>query len=154
MIYHKIKKLIVINISVVSAIMLFVACAVSAGAVQGDKALSGTDSIIYGDANNDGKVDIRDCTYIQKYINKSVVPEDYNYFMTVADLNQDSQVNIKDTTVLQKYINGLYSTIPITPDTPRPTVIYTTTTTTQTTTPTTPPPVNDDEGYNNHVYKP
>ena len=134
--------------------MLFVACAVSVGAVQNDKAFSGTDSIIYGDANNDGKVDIRACTYIQKCINKSVVPKDYNYYITVADVNQDSGVNSKDTTVLQKYINGLYSTIPITPDTPRPTVIYTTTTTTQTTTPTTPPPVNDDEGYNNHVYKP
>ena len=154
MICRKVKKLIIFNISVVSAIMLFVACAVSVGAVQNDKAFSGTDSIIYGDANNDGKVDIRDCTYIQKCINKSVVPKDYNYYITVADVNQDSGVNIKDTTVLQKYINGLYSTIPITPDTPRPTVIYTTTTTTQTTTPTTPPPVNDDEGYNNHVYKP
>ena len=46
MICRKVKKLIIFNISVVSAIMLFVACAVSVGAVQNDKAFSGTDSII------------------------------------------------------------------------------------------------------------
>ncbi|MGN1131913.1 MAG: dockerin type I repeat-containing protein [Ruminococcus sp.] len=148
MICRKLKKLIIVNISLLFTIMLFVVCAVSVGAVPSDNAFSGTDSILYGDANNDGKVDIRDCTYIQKCINKSVVPQDNNYYMTVADLNQDSRVNIKDTTILQKYINGLYSSLPITTDTPRPTVIYTSTT------PTTTVPVNDDEGYNNIVYKP
>ena len=148
MICRKLKKLIIVNISVFSIIMLFVVCAFSVGAIRNNNEFLGTDSILYGDANNDSKVDIRDCTYIQKCINKSVVPQDYNYYMTVADVNQDSQVNIKDSTILQKYINGLYSSLPITPDTPRPTVIYTSTT------PTTTVPVNDDEGYNNIVYKP
>ena len=152
MICCNIKKFIMASMSIVAMIILTITCVISAGAVDNENTTE--IDYYYGDANNDSAINVKDCTYIQKCINKSVVPEDYNYYITVADVNQDSGVNIKDTTVLQKYINGLYSSLPITPDTPRPTVIYTTTTTTQTTTPTTPPPVNDDEGYNNHVYKP
>lgn len=61
-----------------------------------------TPALIIGDANNDGLVDVKDATLIQKYTSLLDVEID----LTVADVNNDSIVNIKDATMIQKYACG------------------------------------------------
>ena len=102
---------------------------------------------MYGDADNDDFVDIKDCTYVQKCIDKVVVQQDYSYYMLVADLNCDSYVDIRDITILQKYLCGINTFIPIDTHT-KPSTL------TSTTDEPTTPPEKDDDGYNNQIYKP
>lgn len=139
MICCNIKKFITASMSVVAMIILTVTCVISAGAVDNENTTE--IDYYYGDANNDGNVNIKDCTYIQKYINNVVKPENYDYFAIVSDLNKDGEVDVKDVTYLQKLI------VRINPSAPDPTE-------TTTTSPTTPPQITDEEGYNNHIYRP
>ena len=139
MICCNIKKLIIAGMSVVAMIILTVTCVISAGAVDNENTTE--IDYYYGDANNDSAINVKDCTYIQKYINNVVKPENYDYFVIVSDLNRDGEMDIKDVTYLQKMIVG------INPLTPTPTE-------TTTTAPTTPPQITDEEGYNNHIYRP
>ena len=139
MICCNIKKFIIAGMSVVAMIILTVTCVISAGAVDNENTTE--IDYYYGDANNDSAINVKDCTYIQKYINNVVKPENYDYFVIVSDLNRDGEMDIKDVTYLQKMIVG------INPLTPTPTE-------TTTTAPTTPPQITDEEGYNNHIYRP
>ena len=125
--------------SVVAMIILTVTCVISAGAVDNENTTE--IDYYYGDANNDSAINVKDCTYIQKYINNVVKPENYDYFVIVSDLNADGEMDIKDATYLQKMIVGINSLTP-------------TPTETTTTAPTTPPQITDEEGYNNHIYRP
>lgn len=58
-----------------------------------------------GDANRDGKLNIRDATLIQKFIAKieSLDAEQ----LSLSDYNTDGKVNIKDATLIQKKIANL-----------------------------------------------
>lgn len=123
-------------------IILTITCVISAGAVDNENTTE--INYYYGDANNDNSINVKDCTYIQKYINNVVKPENYDYFAIVSDINSDGEVDIKDVTYLQKMIVGIN---PLRPD-------PTETTTTTSKAPTTPPQITDDEGYNNHIYRP
>ena len=58
-----------------------------------------------GDVNNDGKLNIRDATAIQKYLAKMLTASEIN--LLAADYNLDSRINIKDATEIQKTIAGL-----------------------------------------------
>lgn len=53
-----------------------------------------------GDVNMDGKLNIRDATYIQKYLAKMVNLEDAA--LALADYDENGKVNIKDATAIQK----------------------------------------------------
>ena len=139
MICCNIKKFITASMSIVAMIILTITCVISAGAVDNENTTE--IDYYYGDANNDSAINVKDCTYIQKYINNVVKPENYDYFAIVSDLNRDGEMDIKDATYLQKLIVG------INPLTPTPTE-------TTTTAPTTPPQITDEEGYNNHIYRP
>lgn len=58
-----------------------------------------------GDANMDGKLNIRDATTIQKYLAKVLsLTEDA---LKLADFNSDSKLNIKDATTIQKKLAGI-----------------------------------------------
>lgn len=142
MICCNIKKLIIAGMSVVAMIILTITCVISAGAVDNENTTE--IDYYYGDANNDSAVNVKDCTYIQKYLNNVVKPENYDYFAIVSDINGDGEVDIKDVTYLQKLIVGIN---PLRPDPAE-------TTTTTSKAPTTAPPITDDEGYNNHIYRP
>lgn len=65
----------------------------------------GVNLFMRGDVNNDGKLNIRDATLIQKYIAKMVTVNDIN--LLAADFNLDSRINIKDATNIQKTIAGI-----------------------------------------------
>ena len=60
---------------------------------------------ILGDVNNDGKLNIRDATAIQKYLAKLIKAENIN--LDVADFDQNTKVNVKDATNIQKKLAGL-----------------------------------------------
>lgn len=60
---------------------------------------------VYGDANNDGKINVNDVTAIQKHL---------SYLDTLtadgeilADTNKDGKISIKDATYIQKYLVGI-----------------------------------------------
>lgn len=58
-----------------------------------------------GDANADGKVNIRDATYIQKYVANMAT---FTTLETLrAETNFDGKINIRDATFIQKLLAGL-----------------------------------------------
>lgn len=61
------------------------------------------ETYIIGDANADGKVNVKDATYIQKYIAGLIDTIDEE----VADCDGDGKVNIKDATAIQKFVADL-----------------------------------------------
>lgn len=59
------------------------------------------DEMLYGDANRDGSVDIRDVGVIQRYICKW---DNIDIDLTAADVNLDGVVNVRDVGIIQRYI--------------------------------------------------
>ena len=55
-----------------------------------------------GDANLDGKVNIKDATHIQRYVASIIIFSDDE--LSFADVNADGKVNIKDATRIQSAI--------------------------------------------------
>ena len=60
---------------------------------------------MFGDANGDGLISIKDATYIQKAILSTDKITDY--LKKYGDINGDGIVNVKDATIIQKYVTGL-----------------------------------------------
>ena len=58
-----------------------------------------------GDANLDGKINIRDATYIQKHTASIVNMSETEALR--ADVNFDGKINVKDATYIQKMLAGL-----------------------------------------------
>lgn len=59
---------------------------------------------LVGDADNDGGVDVRDATFIQKYVAKMLESDPYTvpYAKFLADINEDGEITIQDATLIQK----------------------------------------------------
>lgn len=57
---------------------------------------------IIGDANKDGKVNIKDATIIQKHIAK--METGVEIVLEIADCFEDGKINIKDATLIQKFL--------------------------------------------------
>ena len=66
---------------------------------------------VFGDPNNDGKIDITDATYIQNYLAEYIEFSELQYI--VADVNGDGNVNIQDVTDLQRYIAEIIAILPV-----------------------------------------
>ena len=64
----------------------------------------GNSKMIYGDADGNGEVDIKDCTLISKHIAKAVSISDERIVLT--DVDEDGATLIKDVTCIQKFIAG------------------------------------------------
>lgn len=58
-----------------------------------------------GDANLDGKVNIRDATYIQKHVASILQMTDLEILR--AEVNFDGKINVRDATYIQKLLAGL-----------------------------------------------
>lgn len=70
---------------------------------------------IYGDVNGDGKVDIRDSTFLQRSVNNETgyeIANGSNAFKR-ADVNGDDNVNIIDATYIQKYLLHMIDELPV-----------------------------------------
>lgn len=73
--------------------------------------LAGDYVSLIGDADGNKKIDIKDATWIQKYI-ASIKGLDYVYVFEdlrsfACDYNRDENINIKDATAIQKHIAGI-----------------------------------------------
>ncbi len=69
------------------------------------------DKGILGDVNDDGKVNIKDATLIQKALAK--LAEFTEAEILRADVNSDTKVNIKDATAIQKFVAKIETGLPI-----------------------------------------
>lgn len=77
--------------------------------VQGDNVTAyaqwiKTDTIILGDANLDGIINIKDVSFIQRYLSQIVNMSEAN--IIAADVNNDGEVDVNDVTLIQQYISG------------------------------------------------
>ncbi len=66
---------------------------------------NGINALQCGDANLDGKVNIRDATYIQKFAASLVEMSDLEKLR--AECNFDGKINVRDATYIQKMLAGL-----------------------------------------------
>lgn len=63
-----------------------------------------------GDANLDGKINIKDATHIQRYAASIIIFSDEE--LHFANVNGDKKVNIKDATMIQKFIAKIIGSFP------------------------------------------
>ncbi len=61
--------------------------------------------VVLGDANGDGKLNIRDATAIQKHLAKIITLDDNA--IELCDFNNDSKVDVRDATAIQKHLAGI-----------------------------------------------
>lgn len=64
-----------------------------------------------GDSNNDGKVNIKDATQIQRYVASFIDDSSPNFNYKNSDTDADGKITIKDATVIQKYVAGIKSSL-------------------------------------------
>lgn len=60
-----------------------------------------------GDANGDGKVNIKDATQIQKFVAGLVNEKAKDFVFKCADADANGKVNVRDATIVQKMVAGL-----------------------------------------------
>ena len=60
-------------------------------------------SVLIGDVNGDKKVNVKDLTALQRWINEWPI----EIVEANADVNGDTKINVKDLTALQKLINSM-----------------------------------------------
>lgn len=65
----------------------------------------------YGDADLNGKVNVKDATAVQKHTAKMLTLEDDAFIQ--ADVTGDGKVNIKDATSIQKYVAKIIDAFPV-----------------------------------------
>ena len=68
-------------------------------------------SYLSGDANGDGKINVKDATQIQKAAASLVTLDEVQTL--AADANGDGKVNVKDATAIQKFVAGIPVSFPI-----------------------------------------
>lgn len=68
-----------------------------------DDETSPDESFILGDADSDGRVNVKDATAIQKH----VADMEVTIHIGAADADQDQRVNVKDATAIQKFAAGM-----------------------------------------------
>ena len=67
-------------------------------------------SFKYGDANCDGKLNIKDATTIQRHAAMIIKLDETA--LRLADVNADGKVNVKDATMVQKFLAKLIASFP------------------------------------------
>lgn len=102
--------------SLIISIMLFTSLMITVSAYSDSE-------FVNGDVDLDGKLSIRDTTYIQKYLAKTLSFTSQE--MKLADFNLDGEVNIGDATKIQKVIAKIEE-IPTESTSPTPTKEYVT----------------------------
>ncbi len=68
---------------------------------------------LYGDADLDGKVTIKDATLIQKYSAELAGAELEGVAFTQANVSGDAAVNVRDATYIQKFVADLLEIFPV-----------------------------------------
>lgn len=69
-------------------------------------------TVVYGDVNLDGKVNIVDATFVARHAVKNITLE--GEALTNGDVNLDGKVNVVDATIIARYYVGSVSSLPYT----------------------------------------
>ena len=69
------------------------------------------ESLIIGDADDNGKVNVKDATLIQRYAAKLAELTEIGFKR--SDVNEDNKVNVKDATAIQKFVAKIEVPYPI-----------------------------------------
>ncbi len=69
-----------------------------------DPVTTDKDSLLLGDVNADGEVDLKDATYIRYYVVGRLAAT--NYMLTAGDVNRDGNMDLKDATLIRLYHVG------------------------------------------------
>lgn len=72
---------------------------------------TGTPEVLLGDANLDGRVDIRDVTALQRHL--SELEPLSEQALALADTNGDGKINIDDATLIQMYLAEFFIKFPV-----------------------------------------
>ena len=72
---------------------------------------AGAESILYGDADGNGEVEIVDATYIQRHLADIPTPNPIN--MQAAIVSGDDELSIIDATLVQRKLVGIISVFPV-----------------------------------------
>lgn len=72
---------------------------------------AGAESVLYGDADGNGEVEIVDATYIQRHLAGITIPNPIN--MQAAVVSGDDELSIIDATLIQRKLVGLISVFPV-----------------------------------------
>ncbi len=103
------KNFVRIVSALTAFVMLMSLSAVSTLAAEPEEIL-GEQSYIYGDADNNGDISVRDATTIQKYLAKLLeFDEDTARY---ADVNASGGVTISDATLIQKFVAHIIDGFP------------------------------------------
>lgn len=81
------------------------------GTTTQGNATNPSDGYLLGDADANGKVNIKDATLIQKHAAKLTVISEENIIK--ADVNADNKINVKDATTIQKFVANITIEYPI-----------------------------------------
>ncbi|WP_265443766.1 glycoside hydrolase family 9 protein [Acetivibrio straminisolvens] len=74
---------------------------------------SAQDDVLYGDVNDDGKVNSTDLTLLKRYLLKSVSNLPSAKAEKNADVNRDGKINSSDVTVLSRYLLKVIIELPV-----------------------------------------
>lgn len=91
------------KILMVICVLLMVSCSVAAVVYA--------DAFSYGDANKDGKLNIKDATHIQRYA-AMLIDLDEEAFR-LGDVDASGNVNVKDATMIQKLLASIIDSFPV-----------------------------------------
>lgn len=100
------KKLKVALSLILAVIMCF-----SAVSVEFTASAAESDVLYLGDADLNAVVNVKDATYIQKYVASIVELSESE--LICADSDENSTVNVKDATLIQKFVAGIAVTNPV-----------------------------------------
>ena len=67
-------------------------------------------TVLYGDANGDGVVNVGDAVMVSKYVSNTANLTDEQ--LTAADVNDDGSVNVGDAVLIARYSAGLLEKFP------------------------------------------
>ncbi len=112
----------VVTVFAALALLVGTMVALSVSATEGDQSgvaeanvtatatATGATEVFYGDANDDGLVNMKDVLTIRKHLATIEVKID----LAKADANNDGVVDMKDVLVIRKYLVQMIDTLPYT----------------------------------------
>ena len=119
----------VVTVFATLALLVGTMVALSVSATEGDQSgaevsvtatatATGATEIVCGDANGDGKVNMKDVLAVRKYLAEMEVEIN----LDLADTNNDGAVNTKDVLNLRKFLANMIDTLPVPAEEPTATV--------------------------------
>lgn len=109
-------KRLKVGLCFVLTLMLFSNCVgVSSALVESNADVSTrTETLIFGDANGDGRVNSTDYAYLTKYLAEVLEAFPYDKAILTMDLNGDGLINSTDYSILKRFLINVISSFSVT----------------------------------------